>query len=157
MVGWCRWSYFCTAMHGQIVKHEWPSNWESFIPDLCAAARTHQSICENCMVILTLLSEEVFDFGKETMTSKRVSVMMSSLTSQFQQIYDLCMFVMQNFTNSESISTLNLNSSLLTATLQCLAHFLKWIPQQYIFETGLMEILLGYFWDPTPCRTECVR
>ena len=39
----------------QIVKKEWPQNWESFIPDICGASRTNQSLCENNMKILNLL------------------------------------------------------------------------------------------------------
>lgn len=36
----------------QIVKHEWPGKWRSFIPDLVKAAKTSETICENCMAIL---------------------------------------------------------------------------------------------------------
>lgn len=148
--------YFVTKINQtliQIVKQEWPHNWPSFIPDLCAAARTNQAICENSLRILCSLSEEVFDFGRDRITSQRVSVLMASLNSQFQQIYDLCMFVLQNSVNSSS----SVNPCLLTVTLQCLAHFLKWIPYAYIFDTGLIDILINYFWDPTQCRVECVR
>ncbi|KAH9783978.1 protein EXPORTIN 1A [Citrus sinensis] len=38
----------------QILKHEWPARWRSFIPDLVAAAKTSETICENCMAILKL-------------------------------------------------------------------------------------------------------
>lgn len=36
----------------QIVKHEWPAKWGSFIPDLVKAAKTSETLCENCMAIL---------------------------------------------------------------------------------------------------------
>lgn len=36
----------------QILKHEWPARWRSFIPDLVTAAKTSETICENCMAIL---------------------------------------------------------------------------------------------------------
>lgn len=36
----------------QILKHEWPARWRSFIPDLVSAAKTSETICENCMAIL---------------------------------------------------------------------------------------------------------
>ena len=79
----------------QVLKHEWPNNWVSFIPDLvgsskcvawpwqwrerqfchhtllhCASAhpyarRTSEVLCENNVNILKLLSEEIFDFSKE--------------------------------------------------------------------------------------------
>lgn len=36
----------------QILKHDWPARWQSFIPDLVSAAKTSETICENCMAIL---------------------------------------------------------------------------------------------------------
>ncbi|KAI9160457.1 hypothetical protein LWI28_008252 [Acer negundo] len=36
----------------QILKLEWPASLRSFISDLVAAAKTSETICENCMAIL---------------------------------------------------------------------------------------------------------
>lgn len=36
----------------QVLKHEWPARWPSFIPDLVLAAKHSETLCENCMVIL---------------------------------------------------------------------------------------------------------
>jgi exportin-1 len=36
----------------QVLKHEWPARWPRFIPDLVSAAKSSESLCENCMVIL---------------------------------------------------------------------------------------------------------
>lgn len=47
----------------QVLKREWPKNWQSFIPDIVGASKTNESLCQNNMVILKLLSEEVFDFS----------------------------------------------------------------------------------------------
>ena len=55
----------------QILKHEWPSKWTSFIPDIVAASKTSETLCENSMVILKLLSEEVFDFSRGELTQVR--------------------------------------------------------------------------------------
>ncbi|KAF2306654.1 hypothetical protein GH714_020121 [Hevea brasiliensis] len=63
----------------QILKHEWPARWRSFIPDLVAAAKTSETICENCMVILKLLSEEVFDFSRGEMTQQKIKELKQSL------------------------------------------------------------------------------
>eukprot|EP00897_Mesotaenium_endlicherianum_P006301 jgi/Mesen1/569/ME000107S10808 len=38
----------------QVLKHEWPHRWPSFIPDLVSAAKSSETQCENCMVILKL-------------------------------------------------------------------------------------------------------
>jgi len=49
-----------------IVKQEWMVNWNNFISDICSTASQSQSKCENVLNILKLLSEEVFDFSKNT-------------------------------------------------------------------------------------------
>ena len=42
----------------QVVKQEWPHNWASFISDIVNASKTNETLCENNMIILKLLSEE---------------------------------------------------------------------------------------------------
>jgi exportin-1 len=51
------------------LKREWPKNWESFIPDIIGASKTNESLCQNNMIILKLLSEEVFDFSSGQVAS----------------------------------------------------------------------------------------
>lgn len=41
--------------------------------------QTNEVLCENNMQILKLLSEEVFDFGKDQMTTKKIKKMKESL------------------------------------------------------------------------------
>jgi exportin-1 len=43
----------------QILKQDWPGKWPSFIPDIVSASKTSETLCENTMKILRLLSEEV--------------------------------------------------------------------------------------------------
>lgn len=97
--------------------------------------QTSESICENNMEILRLLSEEVFDFGRDELTSEKASTMRESLNEEFAQIFHLCDFVLQNATRP----------SLLIATLQCLQRFLTWIPPGYVFETPLLQVLIQKF------------
>ena len=52
----------------QILKQEWPKHWPTFISDIVGASRTSESLCQNNMVILKLLSEEVFDFSSGQIT-----------------------------------------------------------------------------------------
>ncbi|KAK4351071.1 hypothetical protein RND71_030384 [Anisodus tanguticus] len=122
----------------QILKHEWPARWRSFIPDLVAAAKTSETICENCMAILKLLSEEVFDFSRGEMTQLKIKELKQSLNSEFQLIHELCMYVL-------SVSQ---RTELIRATLATLHAFLSWIPLGYIFESTLLETLLKFF--PVP-------
>ncbi|KAE9612844.1 putative CRM1 domain-containing protein [Lupinus albus] len=119
----------------QILKHEWPARWRSFVPDLVSAAKASESICENCMAILKLLSEEVFDFSRGEMTQQKIKELKQSLNSEFQLIHELCLYVLSASQRTE----------LLRATLSTLHAFLTWIPLGYIFESPLLETLLKFF------------
>jgi exportin-1 len=122
----------------QIVKHDWPAKWTSFIPDLVAAAKTSETICENCMAILKLLSEEVFDFSRGEMTQQKIKELKQSLNSEFKLIHELCLYVL----------SASQRQDLIRATLSALHAYLSWIPLGYIFESTLLETLLKFF--PVP-------
>lgn len=119
----------------QVLKHEWPSRWPGFIPDLVSAAKSSETICENCMAILKLLSEEVFDFSRGEMTQQKIKELKQSLNSEFRLIHELCLYVL-------SISQ---RPELIRATLATLHAFLSWIPLGYIFESPLLDTLLNLF------------
>ncbi|KAJ7518088.1 hypothetical protein O6H91_21G054800 [Diphasiastrum complanatum] len=119
----------------QVLKHEWPARWPGFIPDLVSAAKSSETLCENCMVILKLLSEEVFDFSRGEMTQSKIKELKHSLNSEFQLIHELCLYVL-------SVSQ---KPELIRATLATLHAFLSWIPLGYIFESPLLETLLKVF------------
>jgi len=135
----------------QILKQEWPHNWPTFISDLVGSSKTSESLCENNMQILKLLSEEVFDFSKDQMTTEKVSTMKKSLNNEFSSIYQLSQFILEN----------SQRTSLLRVTLQTLQRFLTWIPLGFIFQTQLIETLLQKFFpvpvfrnDTLECLTE---
>jgi len=132
-----------------ILKQDWPHNWPSFISDIVGSSKTNESLCENNMRILKLLSEEVFDFSKETMTAAKVKTMKDSLTGEFEQVFHLCKMVLG----------MSEKQPLLISTLQTLQRFLTWIPLGYIFETDLLDNLLGKFFPTVEFRTatlECL-
>jgi hypothetical protein len=52
----------------QILKQDWPLKWTTFIPDIVNASKKNETLCENSMVVLKLLSEEVFDFSAGELT-----------------------------------------------------------------------------------------
>ncbi|CAH2072557.1 unnamed protein product [Thlaspi arvense] len=128
----------------QIVKHDWPAKWSSFIPDLVAAAKTSETICENCMAILKLLSEEVFDFSRGEMTLQKIKDLKQSLNRhesysyEFKLIHELCLYVL----------SASQRQDLIRSTLSALHAYLSWIPLGYIFESPLLETLLKFF--PVP-------
>ena len=122
-----------------ILKQDWPDNWPSFISDLVGASKTSESLCQNNMQILQILSEEVFDFSIDSMTAAKAKHMKESLNEEFSQIFELCQFILEA---SEK-------RSLITATLKTLQRFLSWIPLGYIFETPLITGLIStYFPQP---------
>lgn len=94
------------------------------------------------MAILRLLSEEVFDFSEDQMTSQKRRELKQSMCDEFTSIYQLCSEVLRTATEA----------SLIKATLETLLKFLNWIPLGYIFETppssaSLIETLRSRFLD----------
>ena len=119
----------------QILKYEWPHNWNTFISDIVGASKTNESLCQNNMIILKLLSEEVFDFSSGQMTQTKARHLKESMCSEFAKIFDLCQYVLEN----------SQNASLVGATLETLLRFLNWIPLGFIFETNLASTLIFKF------------
>ncbi|GJQ80416.1 emb [Trypoxylus dichotomus] len=119
----------------QVLKREWPKNWESFIPDIVGASKTNESLCQNNMCILKLLSEELFDFSTGQITQTKAKHLKDTMCSEFSGIFHLCQFVLEN----------SQNPPLVNATLETLLRFLNWIPLGYIFETKLINTLIFKF------------
>ncbi|KAK5134269.1 Exportin-1 [Meristemomyces frigidus] len=130
-----------------ILKQEWPHNWPTFINEILSSCRNSLPICENNMAILRLLSEEVFDFSADQMTSTKTRQLKQSMCDEFTNIYNLC---------SEILRTAD-QQSLVKATLETLLRFLNWIPLGYIFETppggvSLIETLRSRFLEQPEFR-----
>lgn len=85
------------------------------------------------MVILKLLSEEIFDFSAEQMTQRKITNLKNQMCGEFSDIFKLCSEVLQDATKP----------SLIKATLECLLRFLNWIPLGFIFETTIIDLLLS--------------
>ncbi|KAI0900860.1 CRM1 C terminal-domain-containing protein [Annulohypoxylon nitens] len=125
-----------------ILKQEWPHNWPTFINEIISACRSNLSICENNMIILRLLSEEVFDYSAEQMTSAKTRSLKTTMCNEFSQIFQLC---------QEILTSAN-QPSLVKATLETLLRFCNWIPLGYIFETPLIETLRTRFLEAPEFR-----
>ncbi|KAI9352486.1 CRM1 C terminal-domain-containing protein [Zopfochytrium polystomum] len=126
----------------EILKQEWPKNWPTFIPEIVSSSKTNLGLCENNMVILKLLSEDVFEFSAEQMTQAKAKNLKSSMTGEFSEIFQLCQEVLDKATKP----------SLIKATLETLLRFLNWIPLGYIFETNLIEVLVTRFFNVNEYR-----
>lgn len=99
------------------------------------------------MAILRLLSEEVFDFSQDQMTSVKARNLKTSMTQEFSSIFQLC---------SEVLSSAS-QPSLVKATLETLLRFLNWIPLGYIFETPIINTLLTRFLDVPEFRNVTLK
>ncbi|KAG2061672.1 CRM1 C terminal-domain-containing protein [Suillus discolor] len=131
----------------QILKQEWPHNWPTFITELVESSKTNLSLCENNMVILRLLSEEVFDFSAEQMTQTKIKNLKNQMCGEFSEIFKLCSEVLE-----EAQKT-----SLIKATLETLLRFLNWIPLGYIFETMIIDTLLNRFLEAPDFRNVTLK
>lgn len=130
----------------QILKQDWPHNWPTFISDIVGSSKTSESLCENNMKVLQLLSEEVFDYSKDAMTTAKIRLMKESLNEEFSQIFQLCEFILEA----------SRKPALLLCTLQTLQRFLTWIPLAYIFETNLIPGLISNFLTAAAYRTATI-
>ncbi|CAO3568485.1 unnamed protein product [Mortierella alpina] len=131
----------------QILKQEWPHAWPGFIPEIVVSSKSNLSLCENNMVILKLLSEEIFDYSAEQMTQVKTKNLKNSMCGEFSEIFQLC---------SEVLEKAN-KPSLIKATLNTLLRFLNWIPLGYIFETSLVENLRTRFLEVPQFRNVTLR
>lgn len=100
--------------------------------EIVSASRTNMTICENNMAIFKLLSEEIFDFSAEKLTTVKTQTMKKSIFSEFAEIFQLCSEVLEKAQKP----------SLIVSTLEALLRFLKWIPLGYIFETNLVDTMI---------------
>ena len=114
-----------------VLKQEWPHNWPTFINEIISSCHSNLSICENNMIILKLLSEEIFDFSAEQMTQAKIKALKNKMCGEFSEIFTLCLEVLEKAQKP----------SLIKATLETMLRFLNWIPLGYIFETKLTDTL----------------
>jgi exportin-1 len=87
------------------------------------------------MSILRLLSEEVFDYSADQMTSAKTKNLKTTMAAEFSSIFQLCSKVLNSATQP----------SLIKATLETLLRFFNWIPLGYIFETPIIDTLRTRF------------
>ncbi|GAA5913363.1 hypothetical protein JCM8208_004742, partial [Rhodotorula glutinis] len=116
----------------QILKQEWPHNWPTFIPEIVASSQANLTICENNMVILKLLSEEIFEFSAEQMTTQKTKALKAQICQEFAEVFSLCVEVLEKADRP----------SLIKVTLEAMLRFLNWIPLGYIFETPVIDHLI---------------
>ncbi|KAF5339960.1 hypothetical protein D9757_014571 [Collybiopsis confluens] len=128
----------------QVLKQEWPHNWPTFISELVDSSKTSLPLCENNMILLRLLSEEIFDFSADQMTQAKAQVLKVQLSNELSLIFQLCLEVLKEVPMARV--------GLLRATLETLGRFLSWIPLGYVFETELLQLLVDRFLESADYR-----
>lgn len=131
----------------QILKQEWPHNWPHFIPELVISSRSSFNVCENNMIVLKLLSEEVFDYSQDQLTQAKARSLRLSMKNEFEEIFKLCYEIVDKTSKP----------SLVIATLNTLLKYIPWIPANYIFDTNLLQILTMKFLGPVDTRPITLR
>ncbi|KAJ9124761.1 Exportin-1 [Naganishia onofrii] len=131
----------------QILKQAWPHDWPTFIPEIVASSKTNLSLCENNMVILKLLSEEIFDYSAEQMTQAKTKNLKNQMCGEFSEIFQLCSEVLEKAQKP----------TLIRATLETLLRFLNWIPLGFIFETQLIDNLTSRFLEVREFRNVTLK
>lgn len=124
-----------------ILKQEWPHNWPQFIPEIIQSSRSSFNVCENNMIILKLLSEEVFDFSDDQ-TQAKAQKLKKSMESEFESIFSLCYDILDKTSKP----------SLIVATLQTLKQYIHWIPPNFIFQSDLLRFFTEKFLSPQDTR-----
>ena len=99
------------------------------------------------MSILRLLSEEVFDFSADQMTSAKTKNLKTVMCAEFSSIFQLCNEVLNSATQA----------SLIKATLETLLRFFNWIPLGYIFETPIIDTLRTRFLEMPEFRNVTLK
>lgn len=130
-----------------ILKQEWPHNWPQFIPEIVASSRSSFNVCENNMIILKLLSEEVFDYSEDQLTQAKAQKLKTSMKAEFEEIFRLCYDVLDKTSKP----------SLIIATLSALKQYIQWIPSTYIFQSNLLELLTCKFLAPPDTRAIALK
>ncbi|GAA5890592.1 hypothetical protein JCM6882_002973 [Rhodosporidiobolus microsporus] len=131
----------------QILKQEWPHNWPTFIPEIVQSSQANLSICENNMVILKLLSEEIFEFSAEQMTTAKTKALKAQICQEFAEVFQLCVEVLEKADKP----------SLIKVTLEAMLRFLNWIPLGYIFETPVIDHLITRFLEVPEFRNVTLK
>lgn len=75
------------------------------------------------MVLLRLLSEELFDFSADQMTQAKARELKLQLSNELSQVFQLCLEVLKEAGKA----------SLLKATLETLSRFVSWMPRMCFF------------------------
>ena len=122
----------CDLTLVEILKQEWPEEWPEFITELIQSSASNINVCENNLMILKLLYEEIFDFSEGKMTQAKIMKMKKSMSAVCLQIYSHIIDIMNLKVNSNTLKQ---------SALVCLLNYLDWVSSEYVFQSGVLQLL----------------
>ncbi|KAI8870320.1 hypothetical protein GQ42DRAFT_134936 [Ramicandelaber brevisporus] len=130
-----------------LVKEEWPHNWPDFIPELIRSCHGSLEICGNNITILKMLSEDVFEFGSETMTQTKANALKEQLCKEFAEIFTLFIEVLERV----------VDTTIINLTITTLQRYISWVPLAFIFNTTLVEQMAKRFLTNPSHRNQALK
>jgi exportin-1 len=124
------------------VKQDWPHDWPNFVVELISYAQITPSMCENAMIFLRVLSEDIFDFSFGRISATRIDKMKLQLITDFPDIFKLIIHVLEK-SQEESLGL---------QTLETLYALLSWIPisKPIHFPRGCLAIIIYQITSSNP-------
>ena len=77
------------------------------------------------MKVLQLLSEEINEFWKNSLTTKKAYELKAKMAKEFSQVFYLCQFI---FDNANGVK-----QSLLVEAVKLFAEYTTWFPLEFVF------------------------
>ena len=133
----------------QIAKNEWTSSWKNFISEICNSSKNNQNLCENNMKILILLSDEINECWKSSLTFKKAQELREKMKTEFIEVFNLCQLIINNSTA--------VKQNLLTQALKLFGEYTNWFPLNLALNKDLLYKILMNFKDLVFCRTETMK
>lgn len=137
----------------QIIKQEWDTTWPDAVKDLAAACGQNQTVCENNLEIMLMLSEEIFEDTKQNMTKAQLERLKLKYNDNLKIIYDLCEYIAKAYISDSS----KVAPSLIKMCLRTLFAFLTWAPTSFIFMTDFLDIVLVGLMGDLRLTVQCIQ
>lgn len=130
-----------------IAKREWPLRWPSFVQDVASSASVNEPMIENNIQLLTLLGEDIFEFGEKGMTSRWAARKKAALQADFEIVYSLLV----------STLTQTNDTQLLNTGLKCFTKYIPWIPYERVLDPAFLEFLADTCVGQEVLRAQALR
>lgn len=143
----------CRERFIQIIKQEWDSTWPSAIKDLAESCKQNQTLCENNLEIMLMLSEEIFEDTKQNMTKVQLDRLKERYNENLKIIYDLCDYISKAYIQDQS----KISPSLIKMCLKMFYAFLSWAPTNLIFGTDFLDVILVGLMGDIRLTVQCLQ